>query len=47
MFGQEFVLHDDTQTQFVKMYDNVTLPCPHNNEVCPDGFYISFTKPDC
>lgn len=31
VFGQEFVLKDE-QTEFVNMYENVTLPCPHTNE---------------
>lgn len=30
--GEEFLI-EDVQTEFVKMYENVTLPCNHT-EVC-------------
>lgn len=29
------MIDNDTQTKFVKMYENVTLPCPHTTETAP------------
>ncbi|MPC16138.1 hypothetical protein E2C01_008958 [Portunus trituberculatus] len=31
VFGQEFVIKDE-KTEFVNMYENVTLPCPHSQK---------------